>query len=244
MQSTQIGPYRVFYDDPETFKWVLSHGLDYEIHIREELKIALEHSRGFMDVGCNVGLHTVAAKIWKGKDFPTISVDVNPDNCELLCRTILENGFTNSIVLPVAASDHVGVVHGNRSWNTGLAERIVSPEWDALYPCIPLSLMEDSPIDTIKIDVEGFELAALRGLPKTISRNLPTIFFEFNLHCLRIVGVDPAELLDFLLHFGYELTVLDYKPGMRATFTDACQCRDYIATFGEICDIMAKPKRS
>lgn len=242
MQTSQLGPYLIYYDDPETFHWVLAHGMNYEPHLRDELKIALEHSRRFMDIGSNAGTHTVSAKIWRGLDFPTISVDVNPHNCELLCRTIVENKFTNSMVLPVAASDHVGVVLGNRCWNTGLAEKAVNADWTATYPCMPMDMIGVSPVDTIKIDVEGFELSALRGLVCTITRDLPTIFFEYNLHCLKIVGVDPVELLGFLPGLGYELTILDYKPGMRRVITDPVQGRDYIAQFGEICDIMAKPK--
>ena len=134
------------------------------------------------------------------------------------------------------------MVRGNRSWNTGLTDtRILGTEWDAVYPCMPMDMLVIKPIDTIKIDVEGFELAALRGIPMIIARDLPTIFFEVNLHCLRIVGVNPIDLLDYLLPFGYELTVLDYKPGMRAVFRNSVECLKHISKFGEICDVMARP---
>jgi FkbM family methyltransferase len=198
-------------------------------------------SRGFLDVGANVGFFTVMAKWFKGPAFPTVSVEVNPTNCALLLKTIEANGFWNSVVLPVAASDTTGLVYGNSSWNTGLVKGKGTDHFNVKYLTMPLDDLAMGPIDTVKIDVEGFELAALDGMRRTITSSKPTIFFEYNTHCMGIVGVDPLELLDFFFELGYSLTVLDYHQGMRATFTDAVACRDHIAKFGPLCDIMAKP---
>lgn len=239
-----LGPYQVFYDDPETARCILAYGDKYEAHLTEEMKKEWAHTEfagGFMDIGANIGYHTVMAKCFRGPQFPTVSVEVNPKNVALLCRTIKENGFWNSLVLPVAASDEVGTVYGNDSWNTGLSRTRINDDWRWLYPAMPLDLFDCGPIKTIKIDVEGFELATLRGLSKTISVDRPTLFFEYNLHCMNVVGVDPLDLLNWVLQAGYDLTTLEYREGMTAHFTDAVSCRDHIAKFGIICDIMAKP---
>lgn len=241
IESIQLGPYKLFYEDPETFKHTLVHGEHYESHVWTELKNSLKTARSFLDIGCNVGFYTVMAKWFMGPAFPTISIDVNPLNCSLLLRTIALNGFWNSLVLPVAASDADGTVNGNNSWNTGLIKTPATNHFCFKYWAMPLDSIWLGAVDVIKIDVEGFELFALKGMGNLIAGFKPTIVFEYNTHCMEIVGVEPLDLLGFFLGIGYNLTVLDYKPGMRSTFRDAVACRDHIAKFGQICDIVARP---
>ena len=242
-KSIQLGPYFLHYEDDEAYKHCLTHGENYESHIVSEMRTQIAHSNGLMDIGANVGFYTLMAKWWRGPAFPTVSVEVNPGNCQLILETIERNGFWNSLVIPAAASDHVGSVFGNKSWNTGIAFKKLNEDWRWQYPCLPMDNVDFGRMDTIKVDVEGCELFALRGLILTIAKWKPTLFFEYNPVCMKVTGVDPDALLQFVVGIGYDLTVLDYRPGMRATFNDPAACRKHIESFGcDLCDIMARPR--
>lgn len=241
MKTIKLGPYELCYESDEAFSWVLCHGENYESHVTKELRLRLPNSRGFLDVGCNAGIYTVLVKWWMGLAFPTVSVDVNPINCALLLKTIERNGFWNSIVLPVAAANINGTLYGNNFWNSAVSFTRLNEDWKYQYPAMRLGDVPIWPIDTIKIDVEGFELHALLGMESQLVKDHPTIFFEYNVHCLNLSHTDPLDLLNFMLEHQYKLTVLDYKAGMRKTFTEAAACIDHIAKFSEICDIMAEP---
>ena len=59
-------------------------------------------------------------------------------------------------------------------------------------------------LDFIKIDIEGWELSALRGGAATLERFRPTIFAEANHRHLARAGATPAQLWAFLEGLGYQ----------------------------------------
>lgn len=69
-------------------------------------------------------------------------------------------------------------------------------EGDGDIPLVPLdAVLGETPIDALVLDVEGSELAALRGAERLIARDHPLLWFEFTDH--------TAELTAFLADHGY-----------------------------------------
>jgi hypothetical protein len=64
-------------------------------------------------------------------------------------------------------------------------------------------------VDVVKIDVEGAELHALRGLEQTIDRDRPVIVSEFSPGMMQGESESPAlDYLGFLIGKGYEIRVV------------------------------------
>ena len=67
----------------------------------------------------------------------------------------------------------------------------------------------DPAVDVIKIDVEGFELATLRGAAALIERHHPVIVSEFfPLALLSTGGVEPESYLNALRDLEYSISVI------------------------------------
>jgi hypothetical protein len=64
-------------------------------------------------------------------------------------------------------------------------------------------------MDVLKIDVEGAEGKALRGMLELIERHRPVVFSEFTPSALPLMsGISPAEYLEMFTSRGYSLAVL------------------------------------
>jgi len=64
-------------------------------------------------------------------------------------------------------------------------------------------ISDKNSIDLIKIDVEGSELEALKGLESTIAKHRPMLKIEFNQNALSAAGVSNKDIWDYLEGLGY-----------------------------------------
>lgn len=69
-------------------------------------------------------------------------------------------------------------------------------------------LPEDQRVDVMKVDVEGAELAVLKGAAGTIQREKPAIIFEANADTCEAGGYSVEVLLEWLGGQGYEVSVI------------------------------------
>jgi FkbM family methyltransferase len=155
-------------------------GIFYE---SEELELMRSHFLGgvFVDIGANVGNHTVfAAKILGAKRC--VCFEANKITGEILKRNIEINGLSEVVGL-----QDVGKVVSSRrntkfsmNWeseNMGAARAWVNPEGD-LDGIFADETLRNIDVSYIKIDVEGNELDVLESLSESISRCRPRLFIE------------------------------------------------------------------
>lgn len=94
---------------------------------------------------------------------------------------------------PYAVGDREALVGLTRSRAQAGLWRV---DGDGEIPMRPIDdLVGDAPIDALVLDVEGGELAALRGAERVIDSHHPLLWFEF-LH-------DTDAITDFLIAHGY-----------------------------------------
>ena len=249
IRTGKIGPYTIYGDDDyRSHQLVLDNGWNYEPHIRQELERIVPGIRGFVDVGSAIGAITLMVKTIQ-PDTPVACVDCSQFNMRLLMRTIRENDIQNITLVNMAVSSEPGIILMNDCLdNTYTCEtskrdgQIESVGWLHFAAAMPLDYLDLPPIDLIKTDIEGMELAAWRGAKKLFS-NKPKVIFEMIPGLLQRNGIDPAAELQWLLDLGYQITVLDNPlKGIRKTFTEAALILAYLEENRlTLCDMLAEP---
>lgn len=183
------------------------------------LKQHLTEDSVFVDVGANVGTFTLvaAAKSPRGKVH---SFEPSRYHFARLNGNIDLNGFTNVKTnqvglwdAPAASTLHVPLRNTGMS-NTGAASMFADtsdPEPSKDEP-IELIRLDDyvaenalDRIDVIKVDIEGAELAALRGARETLQRFHPLVLMELDLDNLERAGSSAADILAFWHESGYRV---------------------------------------
>lgn len=114
---------------------------------------------------------------------------------------------TNYIVL----EDHVPLAYNYALGETeGTVSMVPGPENTGQFhvtegedvPIIPLDSFGINAVDFLKLDVEGFELFALRGARQTILNSKPVIMIEEN-HLSERYGVEQGAAGQYLESLGY-----------------------------------------
>jgi FkbM family methyltransferase len=191
-----LGDVRFFVDpsDRVVGSWLMWHGgwQRREIDSAVEVLAAagkLARDAVFVDVGAHIGTHTVYA-LRTGRFARAIAFEPEPRNARLLAMNLEANGLSPAaLVVPKAAGAAPGTaVLYLHPRNTGAHSLDVPPSIDGRASLeVPVVRVEDAlnelgigpdQVGLAWLDVEGYELQALRGLTKLIERSVP-IAFEF-----------------------------------------------------------------
>jgi FkbM family methyltransferase len=87
--------------------------------------------------------------------------------------------------------------------------------------CMDAVLQSRSPIDLIKIDVEGGELDVMRGAASILQNDRPVVIFECGKGASEFYNSTPELVFDFLDHMSYAVFLLDaYLSGSPACDRD------------------------
>lgn len=154
----------------------------------------------FVDIGANVGNHSIHAGLFLGAGR-IIPFEPNPPACRLLVLNLVLNGLQDRVVFDhvgygAADLDRDGFAMTEREKNLGAARMV--PGAGDISTRRPDDVLRGEAPDFIKVDVEGMEMDVLRGLQKTIQRVRPVLLVE----------VDRANIhvfADWRLAHGYAL---------------------------------------
>ena len=131
-----------------------------------------------VDVGANIG--TIAIPVSRsGADV--VAVEMHPENCLRLSVAAVVNGLKNFSIIQAAASDYDGIIHFQGG---EIGANVYAGKGGIPAICMRLDMMLSQYVQkdvkplVIKIDVEGHELAVLRGSRQIISTLRPIVFFE------------------------------------------------------------------
>lgn len=152
----------------------------YEAEELALLKTHVKKGATFVDIGANVGNHTLYAAMFLGAKR-VIPAEPNPLALRLLLINVMMNGVEDRVDtrgLGVGLSDAAGVGFGMEARHKNLgAAKMLAGQGDLTVLTGDALLAEDTP-SFIKIDVEGMEMQSLAGLTATIARCRPMMLIE------------------------------------------------------------------
>lgn len=193
--------------------WSGYHHVNEIIYLNSFLKEGMT----FIDIGANQGEFSLfaAEKIKNGR---IISFEPVSFQFDLLKNNITLNKFTNIEVNKYGLSDEVGIlpiynststaIHGG--FHEGLSTLYKSDERDNFQENVDLKIFDDeyfdklTRFDFLKIDIEGAELYALKGMQKSLAKFKPEILIELSDETYISAGYTVKEMIDFLEQLGYK----------------------------------------
>lgn len=157
----------------------------YELDILAVMKQYLKPNGVFVDIGGNIGWHSLFAASVVGPHGQVHTFEPLPKLQTQLTKSITENNFGKIITLhPFGVSSEIKTQRiylnkknmGNSSLFINHKEEYLDIELkpaDAILAPLPT-------VDFIKIDTEGSELEVLQGLRATLLAKRPTMIIEFS----------------------------------------------------------------
>jgi FkbM family methyltransferase len=143
------------------------------------LPFLADRTKVSLDIGANLGLFTYYLSRLSSHVY---AFEPNP----FPLRSLQAVADANVTVLPIAVSDRSGeaelvVPRTAKGWSNNGASLAKAAEAGAARVTVPCRAVDDLDyrnIGFIKIDIEGHELAALKGMEKTLARERPNLFIE------------------------------------------------------------------
>ncbi len=182
----------------------------YEPHVTAELHRSLAAGTVFVDVGANIGYFSLLAASITGPHGRVIAFEPNSENCDLIRLSAEANGFRNITVYQKAVADRERTFSLAVEGSNGSVSERQAPG-DILVSAISLdeALADEQRVDVIKMDIEGCEGLALRGMAAVLARHRPVLLTEYNPDGLQAQShIEPERYLDDLRGMKYDLYVL------------------------------------
>jgi len=153
----------------------------YELDVLMKCREIYLPGTAVLDVGANIGNHAVF--FGAVLNAPVYAYEPYEPNYRLLEMNVAANGLDGRVIAEccaVGAGDGMGMVHPGSSQNVGMTRvSFGTAEVPGEIPVRRLdSLSISGPIGLIKVDVEGAEIAVLRGASALIGEWLPDIVAE------------------------------------------------------------------
>ena len=218
--AARVGPWTLRVDlRDDIIGYLLYTTGEYENHV-QRLFNAMELSGATcIDVGANLGLHTLALRDCVGPRGHVIAFEPEPHNFELLTENLRTNGPSPQVtahrqavgaapgtcrlaVHPTNFGDHrVTTASAGSAATNGSASTTVE------VPIVRLDdTLADLPVGAIrllKIDVQGFEMSVLAGLTRTLDRHPDALLMvEVFPEALRAAGSSGTALVARLAELG------------------------------------------
>ena len=179
-----------------------------EALVQRALRDLVRPGDTFFDVGANVGFFTILGARLVGPSGSVVAFEPQPESREALLSNIALNGFSNVLVDPRAISSSSGTAV--LDWHNPPTARLVGGSQHRTNRSVSVDttsidefLIEHPSLapEVVKIDVEGHEIAVIRGMRRTLAEHGPVILCEMHR--------TNRDLASELASVGYRMRVLE-----------------------------------
>jgi len=203
----EIDGRKIYTDKLDILQLYRSKEYTYEDFINEVVRKEIKEGSVFLDLGAHVGFYTSMAAEAVGPNGKVFAFEPDPSNLEALKKTMAANGYKNVILEQKAVSDKVGTatffLYG--STNNSMAPNLYDRKADTLT--VETISMDEyfshrpEKIDFIKMDIEGAEGLALRGMRHIFEKNKKLkMMTEFAPVAIKkLSNMEPIDFLKELL---------------------------------------------
>ena len=182
------------------------------------IKNQLYEGEVFVDIGANVGAYSLIASKFVGRTGKVIAFEPASKCFLRLSKNISMNGLTNiiperkvvldkntQIELFISNKNNMGMSSiYHHSKESGISEKVEAVSLDEY-----VEKKSIAHISLIKIDIEGSEMFALRGMRKIIEKFRPRILIELKEETLADSGYRVKDIEQYLFNSGYEKYIID-----------------------------------
>jgi len=203
----------------------LSFNRNYESVEIEIVKKEIKEGATVIDIGANIGYYTLIFAQLAGKNGKVFAFEPDPKNFQILKKNIEINGHKNVILEEKAISNKEGNLKLFLSKDNHGMHRIYPSKFcEASIDISSIKLdnyfKNNMKIDFIKIDIEGAEYDALKGMTSLIEKNKKlTILIEFAPASIEEFGGRPEEVLDFFIDKGFDIFCINNNDMMEERIT-------------------------
>ncbi len=187
----------------------------YESEVQRQLPALIREGMVCYDIGANAGFFTLALARLIGPTGRVFAFEPLAENAANVLNHVRLNKLAQASLIQVAVSDSDGLTAFEVHESASMGRLSSNSTTNYLVPSVRLDTVvarDQLPAPNfIKMDVEGAELAALRGAEATLADHRPTLLIAFHgehlfVGCLQILAAHGYAIRDLN---GHALTAED-----------------------------------
>lgn len=194
-------------------KWIVEcQRLDHDFRFLEWIWPHIPSGGCVVDVGANIGSHTIVYMRAVGNNGQVIAFEPHPSSFECLkrnCRKEVSdtgNSVRMKLINAAVGSSSGRLTLSSPETQLGTASITANHGISVEVLTLDASVLR---ADLIKMDIEGFEMMAIEGATALIERYKPKLVLEVNDPALRQYGLSSKELLQKVESLGYVYEVYE-----------------------------------
>lgn len=192
----------------------------YDPRIRQLLCPLIPVGGVVVDGGAFIGDHTVAYAEAVGPTGKVWAFECG--HAALECLAVNTAHLPQVQIVTAALDEQPRTVGLQLNWLSESCNEISADVVTEGVPAIDLDAFTFDRLDYVKLDVEGYELRALRGARRTLAQHRPIVVVESGRQLERY-GDSHEDLVAFMLDLGYDCETLPYQHAFHDVFDVLCR---------------------